>query len=168
MNNLLNYLEGTDLRSIGKNSDILPLINSQNDFDDLFAYLFDDNRAVRMKAIDIIEKITAKDEKYLKKHKGKIIKLCSSDENIEFKWHLAQLLPRLELKTDEVKSIWQILKQWVLDKSESKIVRVNSLQSLSIFKEKYKLYEAEYLKIIQILKKENVASINARMKKLGS
>jgi hypothetical protein len=167
MNDLLDYLRGTDLRSIGKNEEILPLINSQNVFDDLFLYLYDDNRAVRMKTIDIIEKITVKNNKYLKKHKGEIIEFCTSDENIEFKWHLAQLLPRLEYGKDEINNIWEILKQWALNKRESKIVRVNSLESLYTIKEKMEIFEVEFVEFLKELKKENIASINARIKKLG-
>ena len=63
--------------------------------------------------------------------------------------------------------IWKILKQLILNKEESKIVRVNSLQSLyEIVKENNK-YENDLNNVLKIIKQENIASINARIKKLG-
>jgi hypothetical protein len=48
----------------------------------------------------------------------------------EFKWHLAQLVVLHELAHDELGEVWKILSHWAMDKKESKIVRVNSLQGL--------------------------------------
>ena len=166
MKEFIQYLDGNDLRSIGKNNKILKLINSQKDFDELFEYLYSKNRAIKMKTIDIIEKITVKDNTYLKKHKSKVLALIIDNENIEFKWHLAQLLPRLEYNEDEIEFIWGILKQWVMNIKESKIVRVNSLQSLFDLRKNNSKFEVEFKEIIQKLEKENVSSINARIKKL--
>jgi RPA family protein len=54
-----------------------------------------------------------------------------------------------------------------LNKEESKIVGVNSLQSLyEIVKENNK-YENDMNNVLKIIKQENIASINARIRKLG-
>ena len=92
MREIKEYLKGNDLRSIGNNEEIIELIHSQKDFDKLFSFLHEENRYIRMKAIDIIEKITTKKRKYLKKFKNEIIEFTENNNNIEFKWHLAQLL----------------------------------------------------------------------------
>ena len=160
------YLTGNDLRSIGNNEEIIELIHSQIDFDKLFSFLHEENRYIRMKAIDIIEKITTKERKYLKKFKNEIIEFTENSNNIEFKWHLAQLLSRLEYNNEEIKIVWEKLKQWALDTKESKIVRVNSLQSLYELKHEAKKFESEFVEIIKQLRAENIPSINSRIKKI--
>ena len=166
MKEIKEYLKGNDLRSIGNNEEILKLIHFQKDFDKLFSYLYDENRHIRMKAIDIIEKITKTERKYLKKHKNEIIEFNENNNNIEFKWHLAQLLSRLEYNNKEINIVWEKLKQWALDTKESKIVRVNSLQSLYEMKNSNKILKSEFMDIIKHLEKENIPSINSRIRKI--
>ena len=163
----LELLTGNDLRSLGKSSEIISLINDQKTFDELFMHLYNQDRAIVMKTIDVIEKITLKHKEYLQKHKSEILKISKNVENIELRWHLAQILVRIKYTNDEMEIIWKILKQWILNKEESKIVRVNSLQSLyEIVKENNK-YENDMNNVLKIIKQENIASINARIKKLG-
>jgi len=57
------------------------------------------------------------------------------------------------------------LAAWVLDKKESKIVRVNSLQSLYILSQDNINLKAEFELMINELRKENIPSIAARIKK---
>jgi len=160
-------LAGDDLRSLGKSSKIISLINNQNSFDKLFKYLYSSDRAIVMKTIDIIEKITLKHKEYLQKHKMEILNISNDAENIEFKWHLAQIIIRIKYKNNEIKIVWKILEKWILDKKESKIVRVNSLQSLYEIARINNEYETKLNKIVKTIKQENISSINARIKKLG-
>ena len=165
--NFIKLLTGNDLRSLGKSSEIIALINNQMSFNELFGYLYNNDRAIVMKTIDVIEKITITSKEYLQKHKLDIIKLCKEVENIELKWHLAQLLDRLICSEDELIIIIKILEKWILDKKESKIVRVNSLQSLYKLVKIHTEYQEEFTEIVDEIKKEDIASINARIKKLG-
>ena len=128
--------------------------------------MHDNDRAIVMKTIDLIEKITLTNKEYLENHKSEIINLCKESENIELKWHLAQLLERLRYTNEEIKIVKKILEEWILDKKESKIVRVNSLQSLYELIKTNKEYQKEFIDIVEKIKKENIASINARIKKL--
>ena len=161
------FLAGNDLRSLGKNSEIFALIKDQKSFDKLFGHLYNNDRAIVMKTIDLIEKITLEHKEYLQKYKLEIIKLCEEVKNIELKWHLAQLLARLKYTNDEIKIVKKILEKWVQDKKESKIVRVNSLQSLYELEKIYKNNQNDFIEIVNIIKQENIASVNARIKKLG-
>jgi len=159
-------LAGDDLRSLGKSSEIIVLINNQNSFDKLFFYLYANDRAIVMKTIDLIEKITLENKKYLQKHKREILKFSNDIKNIEFKWHLAQIIVRPEYTNVEVKIVWEILEKWILDKKESKIVRVNSLQSLYEIVKSNIEYQDSLKKIVKIIREENISSINSRIKKL--
>ena len=92
---LQQLLSGGDLRSVGNVDSVIAQIKSQEDFDELFLYLFHPDRLVVMRAADAIEKIAAEKPSYLMKHKNQIIELCYSAFRKEVRWHLALLIPRL-------------------------------------------------------------------------
>ncbi|MFN8674382.1 MAG: hypothetical protein U0457_20170 [Candidatus Sericytochromatia bacterium] len=160
------YLREGDLRSIGKVKLLIEEIRNQTDFDELFCYLYSDERLIKMRAIDAIEKITISNSHYLVKHKKEILDFFKLNNNIEFKWHLALIIPRLDLLDIEIISIWNILKSWASNKKESKIVRVNSIQALSMLLLKNNSLEEDYNSIINEILLENIPSIKARIKKI--
>jgi hypothetical protein len=82
------------------------------------------------------------------------------------KWHLAQLVPRLPLSVTEFKEIWSLLTTWAKDKSNSRIVRVNAVQSLADLVVQKQGSASELSLLIADLKKENIPSLNARIKSI--
>jgi hypothetical protein len=159
-------LSGGDLRSIGNSNVVILKIKNQNDFDKLFKYLFHEERLVVMRAADTIEKITINHPDYLKSHKNEILKLCNVAIDKELKWHLALLIPRLHLDVQEFDNAWNTLTKWAKNKANSRIVRVNSIQGLcEMTKQKSEMKKDLSLTLTE-LEKENVPSINARIRKL--
>jgi hypothetical protein len=166
MNRFTALLAIGDLRSIGKSKMVIAKVKTQNDFDELFENLFHKDRSVVMRTADAIEKISSTTPLYLQSHRSEIIKLCSSAANKELKWHLAQLLPRLALNENEFNNAWQLMKKWATDPGNSRIVGVNSLKALfQITKMKPELLKKLY-GIIDQVKKENIPSLQARIKKI--
>ncbi|PID60206.1 MAG: hypothetical protein CR986_04220 [Ignavibacteriae bacterium] len=166
MSNLLTYLKGGDLRSIANADEVISLIKKQSDFDKLFEHLFDNDRLIRMRAADAIEKITLNNTEYLKRHKQDIIKLMNAVNDKELKWHLALMVSRLDLKNTELGIVWDKLTHWATNNKESKIVRVNSIQSLFNLVIKHNELKRDFDLTIQAIKSENIPSINARLRKL--
>ena len=167
MNNLIKYLQGSDLRSIANVDQLLPLIKDQNDFDYLFHHLYSNDRLVIMRTADAIEKITLKNPTLLDKHKSEIITFLDKTQDKEFKWHLVLLVSRLKLTMEELRQIWATLTGAAKDKSESKIVRVNSLQALYDLTLNNKELKRDFELTIQRIERENIPSLNARIRKLG-
>jgi hypothetical protein len=167
MSNFEKILSGGDLRSIGKSNFVVTKIQNQKNFDDLFQQLFNTDRKIVMRAADALEKITIKNPDYLKPHKQEILSLCRAAKDIELKWHLALIVPRIKLTKTELEKIWQTLSVWAKDKSESKIVRVNSVQGLFNLLPQNQNFIKDYQNTIAILAKENIPSLNARIKKLN-
>lgn len=166
MADFVKILSGSDLRSIGKSNSIVSKIQNQKDFDDLFECILHIDRIIVMRAADAIEKITNNNPKYLTKHKRKIIELCNIVKNKELKWHLALLIPRLTLDSKEFGTAWNTLTMWAKDKTNSRIVRVNSIQGLfEIMKQENELGK-DFVLTLSELEKENIPSINARIRKL--
>lgn len=166
MKDLEKILTGGDLRSIGKSNLVIKKINNQNDFDELFRYLFHEDRLVVMRVADTIEKITINNPQYITNYKREIFELCKLANNKELKWHLALLIPRLQLDNYELDNAWNILTNWAKDKANSRIVRVNSIQGLfEMTKQKSELEKSFNLTLTE-LEKESIPSINSRIKKL--
>ena len=161
-----SMLSGGDLRSIGGANEVITRIHTQEDFDTLFGFLHSRDRLLVMRAADAIEKITRKQGFYLDKHKESLLKLAAKATDKELKWHLAQLMPRLKLSDDETAAVFGLLEKWALDKIESKIVRANSVQALYEISGGNELLTKSFDEIRAALKKENVPSINARIKQL--
>lgn len=157
---------GSDLRSLGSSGKIISQITSNESFDELFELLLDFDRAIAMKSIDVVEKITKTHPEFLEKHKSTILNLITANKNIEFKWHLALLVVRLPLNNLEFDSVWQILCNWFCNSKESKIVRVNALQGLFDLSKSHPDKLTELKKYTSKISLENVASLNARIRKL--
>lgn len=161
-NALDKLLSGGDLRSVGRVNEVISLIRTQHDFDQLFQLLYDHDRLVVMRTADAVEKITAYHPDFLSKYDVEILSLCRIAVNKELKWHLAQLLPRLNLDNDQMTEASSILHRWIADKRNSRIVRVNALQSLFDLADNKKAL----LPFLTQLEEEGVPSITARIKQL--
>lgn len=165
-NRFTDQLKGGDLRSIGKSNTIVKQIDNQLTFDELFACIFNSERIIAMRGIDAVEKVTVSHPEYLAPHKKSLLNILHSAENKEIKWHLALLVSRLNLTKSEMGKVWQTLSNWSLDKKESKIVRVNSIQGLFDLLNQYPVLQNDFDNIIQELSNQNIPAVTARIKKL--
>ena len=159
-------LDGGDLRSISGSNEVEILIHNQNDFDVLFDFLNYSSRIIVMRAADSIEKVSRRHYAYLDKHKTRLLGMIADVTDKELKWHLAQLIPRLKLNDDEKNNAFEILKRWLLNENESKIVRVNSIQALYELSYNSKSRTKSFDEMLINIEKENIPSINARIRKL--
>lgn len=164
MKQLEKMLTGGDLRSIGEVTSIIQEIHNQDEFDELFRYLFHSDRLIVMRAADAIEKLTVSNLKYLINHKPEILKLCHIAMDKELKWHLALLLPRLSLSSAEFAQAWQTLTNWAKDKANSRIVRVNALEGLFEFSLQSAGLSADFNHTMLQVEQEQIPSINARVR----
>lgn len=167
MNKFLDRLKGGDLRSIGEANKIVHMVVTQDDFDELFIGLSNPDRKVVMRTADAIEKLTHDNNfDFLQRHKKELLNYCQTAKDKELKWHLALITSRLSLTQKEIGYIWDIFTKWARDKKESKIVRVNSIQGLfNLLKQNQELSRDFSLTLTEIMK-ENIPSLNARIKKL--
>jgi len=165
MDEFLPWLSGSDLRSIGESDRIVEAVTSQRAFDGLMVYVFHE-RATAMRAIDAIEKITRSKPVFLQPHKADLLALADGKPEIEMKWHLALLLPRLPLDADEVQHVVALLQQWLTDRRESRIVRVNSLQGLYELTQNGSLEKKDFEAVTDYVKTQNIPSLQARLRNM--
>ena len=95
---ILDELQGGDRRSVGRSNQVVKTIRRQLA---LFPALIDgmhhDDEVVRMRAADALEQLTVMNPEWLQPFKAQLIKLAARVTQQELRWHLAQVLPRLEL-----------------------------------------------------------------------
>jgi hypothetical protein len=123
-------LKGGDRRSIGKANQIVTLVLSEpKRFSELIQCLGDEDPVVRMRAADAAEKVTVTRPEVLKPHKQELLGLLAEAEQIELRWHLALLVPRLALTALERQRVAASFKRYLEDRSS--IVKTFALKGLA-------------------------------------
>ena len=128
-------LEGTDRRSIGRANEIARVVlREPRRFRELLACFWHDDPVVRMRAADAAEKVSAKKPRLLDRHKRELLGLLAEAEQIELRWHLAAMIPRLRLTPAERQRAATVLERYLNDRSS--IVKTFALQALSNLSQK--------------------------------
>jgi len=123
-------LEGSDRRSIGRSNEMARLVlRRPRHFRELIACLWDENPMVRMRAADAAEKVSAKKPRLLDRYKAELLGLLAEAEQIELRWHLAAMVPRLPLTLRERHRAAAALHRYLNDRSS--IVKTFALQGLA-------------------------------------
>jgi hypothetical protein len=121
-----------------------------------------------MRASDAVEKVTKEHPEYLHGHDKELLELARNTSNKELKWHLAQLVPRLDLSPKELESAWHRLQYWASNPIESKIVRANALEGLFELhlKESNPALTSRFNKTLFAMERERIPSLAARARVL--
>jgi hypothetical protein len=165
MHAILKKLQGGDRRSIGKVDEVVDqVLESTPLFEKLINGLFADDPLIRMRTADAVEKITLKKPDLLHPHKKKLIRLAGDTEQQEVRWHMAQILPRLILKSDDRKKIVEIFFTYLNDKS--KIVVTFALQALADFAAEDKKLSPRVIRVLEDLNETGSPAIKSRGRKL--
>lgn len=162
----MRLLLGNDLRTIKQNRIVIRSVQDQKSFDELFKLIFHHERALALRAVDAVEKLTVKRREYLQPHKSQLLLALKSADHKELKWHIAQLVPRLDLDRKEFEDVWHALTHWTRNKKESKIVRVNSLQGLFELLRRNPEFKNDFDKTLASIEHEMIPSIQARIRRI--
>jgi hypothetical protein len=81
-----------------------------------------------MRSADAVEKISRHHPEFLQPFKSTLMEIMRQHTQQEVRWHIAQMVPRLELEDPERAETAEVLFTYLDDKS--KIVQTNALQAL--------------------------------------
>jgi hypothetical protein len=158
-------LKGGDRRSIGKSNQIAKLVLSDpKRFAELLECLWDENPIVRMRAADAAEKVAVARPELLKPHKQKLLGLLAEAEQIELRWHLALMVPRLELSGAERERAATALQCYLGDRSA--IVKTFALQGLADLARKDTSLREPLRRTLEESLRTGTAAMKARARKL--
>ncbi|NJO03836.1 MAG: hypothetical protein HC880_21135 [Bacteroidia bacterium] len=167
MKNLLELLKGADLRSIAQADQVAREIKTdQMKFDQVFEATFSSDATVRLRASDVIEKVTQKQPQLIQKHKSTLIDNLTYFHHQDTKAHIALILGYLETNHQEFQIIFNTLSVWACDKTESKIVRINALQALSELVERNDKKPSELRVLLSKVAEAEPTPLRARARKL--
>ena len=128
---IYDLLKGNDLRSIGKSNEVVALVTSEPLlFDEVFDGIFHEDKVIRARCADAVEKIAKKLPRYIKKKKSVILKNLYEFKQKEVIWHIALILGYLNLNKKETDRVIVQLFKW-LNSSDSIIVKVSCMQTLA-------------------------------------
>jgi len=117
---IASMLKGGGGRSIGRSDEVKRLVLRQPErFAELLKCLWDENPIIRMRAADAAEKITVTRPKLLKSHKRELLGLLDEAEHVALRWHMALMVPRLELNASERQRAAATLQRYLEDRSSS-------------------------------------------------
>lgn len=165
MNDILDKLSGGDRRSIGKADEVAGDIEKEPAlFDDVFVGLTVKDPVLRMRAADVVEKVTIDKPDLLTSHKKEVISILSTSEQQEVCWHMAQIAPRIKYTKAEESKVVAALKSNLSHKS--KIVQVFSMQALADLAEEDESLQKEVVEIIKEKQSTGSPALQSRARKL--
>lgn len=167
MHQILKKLTGNDFRSIGKSNEVVKIVLANPKlFSAVFSGLLENDPIVRMRAADAVEKITKQKPKLLQEFKKLLLERIANIPQQEVQWHIAQMIPRLELMKVDVAKARTILDQY-LKTTKSNIVRVMSLQAMADLAMQGKIEKESVIRgIKEYTEIVNTPSVHARSRKL--
>ena len=162
---IVTKLSGGDRRSIGKSEEVVSeVLADARLFGAVFDCMLVDDPLVRMRAADAVEKITVLRPDFLKPYKAKLIKRVATVDQQEVRWHVAQLVSRLELNKSERKIALEFLNRYLDDKSS--IVRTFAMQALADIATRDAGLKRGIVKQLERLSKEGSPAMRSRGRKL--
>lgn len=126
----LEQLTGGDRRSIGRVPRVVQQVIEQPELvAELLAGLGHENPVVRLRSADALEKVSRRYPERLQPFRRRLLRLAAKSHEPEARWHLAQMLPRIDLTPSQRLMLAGVFARYLTD--ESAIVRVSALQALA-------------------------------------
>lgn len=158
-------LRGGDRRSIGCSNQIARDISRNPKlFARVFAAILSHDPVIRMRAADAVEKATRDHPELLEPHKRAVLQNISGIKQQEVRWHVAQLLPRLQLTSKQHSRAVSILLNYLKDKSS--IVRTCAMQALADLALAHLPLRPRVLLLLESLTNNGTPAMRSRGRKL--
>ena len=163
--NILALLAGGDRRSIGRADEVAAAVSKNHTlFPTLMQGWRSNDPVVRMRAADATEKITRKQPDLLRVYKEELLALMTETEQQELRWHLAAIIPRLQLDPKERQLASCLLRGYLRDNSS--IVKTCALQALADLAVDDSSIQHEVIRILRHATRNGTPAMKARSRKL--
>jgi len=149
-----------------REAQIRKLVFDQRSFDLLFHFVFHHQRALAVRAVEAVEKISRTQPLLLSPHKNQLLSMLATGEHKEWKTQLVPLLPRLALSLSEQEIVWRQLVYWVLSPTEGKLMRIHALQALHTIARIYPIFTRAFKEVAGRIFELPMESLQLRLKSL--
>lgn len=152
---------GGDRRSLGRANQVAALVSrNPKRFSELMKCLWSEDAVVRMRAADAVEKVTMRRHGLLAPFRAELLGLAEEAEQIEIRWHLALIMPRLQMGHVDRDRAIACLRGFLDDKSA--IVKVCALQGLTDMARGDAQKEREVVSLLEECSRVGTAAVRAR------
>lgn len=162
---LLQRLQGGDRRSIGEADEVAASVRREPE---LFSLLIEgmrhDDELIRMRSADAAEKVTAELPEALEPYKDDLLGEIGHLEQQEVRWHVALMLPRLELDASDRQRACRLLETYLEDRS--RIVRVSAMEAMAHLATVDERLAPDLIQRLEELTKNGSPAMRARGRKL--
>jgi hypothetical protein len=160
-------LGGGDRRSIGRANQVADLVLRQpHRALQLVKCMWSDDAVVRMRAADAAEKVSRKKPRAFRRFIPALLGLADETAQIELRWHLALMIPRLDLSSAERSRAFALFKEYLLDRSS--IVKTFALQALTELAVEDQEMRLEVAQLLERASRKGTPAMRARARKLSS
>jgi len=133
-------------------------------FSKLIVGLWSQDPLVRMRAADAAEKVTRKNPELLTPYRKELLGLLGEAREQGLRWHLAVMVPRLALNSNERKRAISSLNSYMQDKSS--IVKTSALQGLADLGRDDRSIRSTVIAILSEATRSGTPAMKARSRKL--
>lgn len=166
MGKMLSLLKEGDRRTTGRVMDAVRLaMGKSQHIDELVDLLGHANPAVRMRAADALEKSTVQHAELLEKHRDHLLELADIVTQNEIRWHLAEILTRLDLDEAEMTDLAEVFGRWYR-RADSRIVKASALQGMADLAVRDQMFLDEALGMVEEALGSPIPALSARARKL--
>jgi hypothetical protein len=165
MHELLERLTSGDRRSIGRSNEVVTaVLRDPSLFGVLFGGLSSSDPLIRMRAADVLEKITVRHPEWLHPYKEQLIRQVAQSQEQEVRWHVAQMFPRLQTSQDERAAMVAILLGYLGDRS--RIVKTFAMQALADLAEQDAGLRPQVIHVLEVQSRTGSLAMQSRGSKL--
>ena len=160
-----DLLSGGDRRSIGKSNALVAKLEKRPELlPELLHEMWNADPVIAMRAADALEKVTRKRPEVLQRFKKELLGLAEETPQQELRWHLAAMLPRLQLSSAERQRVMQTLTGYLEDKSS--IVKTFALQGMFDLSVQHSELRHQVEELLTVAVSTGTAAMRARARKL--
>jgi hypothetical protein len=164
---LIDALSGGDRRSVGRSRTVASWLKRDIALvPEAILLMSHDDPVVAMRAADALEKATRQHPGILWPHRAALLKLMRRSKQPEIVWHLAQLLPRLELTDQQAESVVIWLERVFTD-ADSRIARAESLEGLMLLVLKHPALLPVAARTLRAATRSLIPAVAARARQLA-
>jgi HEAT repeat protein len=158
-------LSSGDRRSIGRANEVVSFVlRNEAALPDLVAALRNDNDVIRMRAADALEKISAIRSDWVTPFADDLLDAVAIWNQQEINWHVAQILPRLDLTQVQQDRAICVLFGFLAE--QSRILRTFALTGLVEFSMRDPCLRDRVIPEVQSAAASGIPSLEARARKL--
>jgi len=163
--NILDLLKGGDRRSIGHSDQVATMVSGNLQlFAELIVGLWSKDALIRMRAADAAEKVSRRNPELLRPYRKELLDLLARTKEQELRWHLAVMVPRLALNSNERQRALSSLNSYLQD--QSSIVKTFALQGLADLAHDDTSIRSTVIEILRHARRNGTPAMKARSRKL--